>query len=182
MPEVATIGRQCCRSFEEADALCNNLEAQGFTYVASLYNVPKPGMYEVSWGHYVEPTEGGLAYEIRTLARIYREREEEAEAAFNRECEAEGRCNAARTLAEAAGFTGRDAVIFSAGFCGSKAKFIDPRSEGREAVFRAGRRAWGSSEGQRTYRMEAVRARSRLQKTPPRPFSPGLGLIANGES
>lgn len=168
--EVQKVGRVECASIEEANALYDDLEQQGFDYISVLSNTPTHGSHQVSWGHYVAVTESASDYEMRMLSRIYEEREQEAAREFTAACEGEGRQVAARILAAAAGLEGRDAEVFCFGFCGWSAKLVNPRAEGREPQFRAGRLAWGSKEGQRLWRIESVKARSVIPPVSPKPF------------
>lgn len=166
-------------SMKSADEFAQARENDGFDSVSVITNTPRPGLFEVRWGRI--DTENARDYELRMIAKVYCEREDEARREFNRDCEVEGRRVAANQFAEAAGYSGRDAEIFRAGFCGSSAKFVNPRAEGRESIFRAGRIAGASRAGQRACRIEAVRARSILPAVEPLPFNRGTGLIANGE-
>lgn len=177
--EIQKIGEREFETFDDANRCYCEREADGFAYVCMTYNTPKAGMYTVRWGIYVE-SEDQPTYEIRMLAKIFRERDDEASAQFNKECEVVGRTNAAHQIAAAAGYTGRDAEIFVSGFCGSSAKIVNPRAEGREHIFRAGRVAWGSNNGQRTWRVESVKARTVVRLVVATPLAYG-GLIANGE-
>lgn len=178
--DVNQIGFREFASYDEADRFYGVLDAQGYEYISTLCNVPRPGMFTVRWGHLVAP-ENGHQYEMRVIAQVFREREQEAADEFNAECTAHGRRAAAEEIAAARGLIGRDAELFADGFCGVAAKWANPRKEGREPIFREGRRAWGGADGQRLARAKAVAARSILAPSAPRPFNPGHGLIANGE-
>lgn len=181
MHSIVLVGSREFSSFAPADQFYDVLEAQGFEYISTLFNVPHAGMYTVRWGHYEVDHESADRYEMRMIAKIWAERESEAADEFTALCNRDGRLVAARQFAAAAGYTGRDADVFCAGFEGVNAKSVNPRAEGREPIFREGRAAWGSKEGQRAWRVESVRARSIRAPVLPAPFNPGCGLIANGE-
>jgi len=178
--DVRKIGQSMFASLEAAQELYDSLERQGFDYISIVSNASAKGELRVSWGHYVESTETRFEYELRMLAKIRHEREQEAADEFTTACNTKGRCLAGQQLADASGLEGRDAEVFCFGFCGHPAKFVDPRAEGREPIFRAGRAAWGGKEGQRLWKIESVKARSVLTPALPQPFNYG-GLIANGE-
>ena len=178
---VKTIGSEAFADFGAAERFSETMEADGFAYVSTLTNTPTAGMFTVRWGHYVAPAKTALEYEMRVYEKIFREREDEANLEFERACSGLGRQMAAAQFASAAGLSGRDAEVFVQGFCGWSAKISDPRSEGRECVFRAGRAAWGSKDGQRACRVAAVQARSVVPRVAPRPFRPASGPISNHE-
>lgn len=165
----------------DAEAFADAREAEGFDSVSVITNMPHPGSFEVRWGHLSADRENGFDYEMRMIAKIHIDREAEAEAQFTKDCERKGRADAGRDAAQIAGYSGRDAEVFCDGFRGISAKIVNPRAEGRESIFLAGRAAWGSHEGQRSFRAASVAARSVIEKVPAKPFNPGLGLIANGE-
>lgn len=180
--DVQLIGSREFGTFRAAESFYDQCDSDGFSYVSTLTNVPRTGMYTVRWGHYVEPREATHDWAMRKTSEIFQEREDEAASTFTRACEGVGRQEAARQCAAVAGYTGSDAEMFEKGFCGWSAKLVNPRATGMEDIFRAGRKAWGSSDGQRLFRVESVRARSIVEPVAPRPFNPGCGLIANGES
>jgi hypothetical protein len=179
--KVQKIGEREFLSVDAADKFIEEIESQGFDAVSRVTNTPRVGMCTVSWGHYIESTESAHEWELRTISDIYNRREKEAANEFTAKCNEQGREEAAKQQARAAGYAGRDAEVFELGFRGWSAKFANPRAEGREHIFREGRRAWGSAEGQRLTRIETVKERSCIARVEPVPFNVGRGLIANGE-
>jgi hypothetical protein len=163
--------------FGEAMRFCDEREAAGDEHVTMLANTPRPGWFEVSYGTLeVDNSFQGL---MDRYNQIFDAREKESWDNFNRACEDHGRQSAAEDAAKAAGYEGRDAEVFIDGFTGYSIKAVNPRREGREDIFRAGRKAAQSAEGQRAIRVAQVKARSILTREPPRPWSEG-GEIANG--
>lgn len=144
-------------NIEEANRLFDTLEAMGFEYISTLSNVPEPGMFRVKWGKLeIDTSDEGV---LADYERIYKKEEEEARAAHGKQCLAYARQIAAEQFAEKQEFESeKSREMFIAGFAGTPAKFADPRQFGLEPVFRAGRKAWASKEGQRQYRMAQVDA------------------------
>lgn len=161
-------------SFAAADAFADQCEVDGHEHVSIISNTPAPGTWRVNYGK--KETESPL----HCMNRAIEDRENQAREAFNKKCKLAGRELAGRDAAAAAGFSGRDAEMFVLGFTGCPAKWADPRSEGRESIFRAGRKAWGTKEGQRASRAAEVTARRTIEFEPSVPISES-GLIANGE-
>lgn len=165
-------------SYDGAQSFCEAREAEGHPYVSILTNTPHPGSWRVSWGtRQIDASFDGL---MREYANIFDAREQNAQAQYTQQCEALGRLMAAGEAADESGLSGRDAEVFISGFKGVPAKTANPRAEGREHLFRAGRRAWGEPRWQRAYRAASVRARSMIEFDTTIQFREG-GLIANGE-
>lgn len=116
---------------------------------------------------------------LQDYQRMFDNAEKERADKFNANCMAYGKWQAALQAAAAAGYVGRDAEIYADGFSGVSAKLTDPRKEGKESIFREGRRARGTQEWQRVIRVEAVKARKVVEPEPE--FCYREGLIANGE-
>lgn len=172
MFQVQKVGSLPFASIDAAEAFYEQKEAEGFAHVSMLTNTPSPGEFTVTWGHHIETDETADEWEMRKLGQIFAARESEAEQRFTADCAQYGRQAAAMQLAAAVGYEGRHAEMFIAGFVGASAKHVNPRAEGLEKVFREGRAAWGSNDGQRLVRIESVKARSILVKQAPKPFSP----------
>lgn len=162
---------------ESAECFAQAREDEGFAAVSIKTNTPRPGRFEVGWGH--AEHDSSFSELMSEYGKIFAEREAREEAAHRIACERLGRAAAAHEFAEAAGLFGRDAEVFCAGFIGLSAKTVNPRAEGREDLFRAGRQAWGGKEGQAAFRRCAVAARRVVQREP-KPFFEG-GAIASGE-
>lgn len=168
-------------SFAAADKFCESKDAS-FEHVSMLSNTPWPGRYLVKWGYVVEMTaEQAWVEDMRVTGDMIEKREQDARNEFEERCRQEGRKVAAEKAARAAGYVGRDAEVFAAGFRGVPAIQQNSRAEGREPIFRAGRMAWGSNEGQRACRVASVRARSVVQQVLPAPLDLGAGLLSNNE-
>ena len=180
--KIIIVDSEECSSRAEGDALCDSQEAAGFEYVAMLSNSPRPGSYLVKWGHEVAlSAEQAHTDDMQLLAKIIEDREQQARDEFDEICRLEGRKIAAEAMALAAGYTGRDAEIFAAGYMGVPAAQQNPRAQGREPIFRAGRAVWGSNDGQRAYRIASVHARSSVPKVFAARLELGAGLLANNE-
>lgn len=160
MHKIIIEGRREFDSIEAADQFCIELDAADQEWYGCVSD-PSTNTAVVSWGHRVEMMmEEDRADAYAQLARaMHREAQQEAEK-FNKQCEQRGREDAAKSLAQQAGYKRQQAQMFYAGFMGLQAKYVKPRDAGMEAEFRAGRAAWGSSEGQRAYRVACVAART----------------------
>ncbi|PKO36007.1 MAG: hypothetical protein CVU33_20655 [Betaproteobacteria bacterium HGW-Betaproteobacteria-6] len=158
---------------DKAERFFDAMEVENHEYVAMIANTPTTGMYRVKWGeHKREPQT--LTDVLRDINSVFDDREMEARQQYDADCALRGREIAADESAAAAGLTGREARVYSLGFSGASAKFVNPRAEGLEQIFRAGRLAWATPEGQRAARAAAVRARSIIPYEGPSML--GLGL------
>lgn len=162
-------------SYEAASARCDTLEAAGEENYSILTNTPRVGRYTVAYGE--------SNHDMLSLASIATA-DDERQAALDEKREQHllsiGRASAAKLAAVEAGLTGRDAEVFAAGFTGLSAKVADPRAEGREPIFRAGRQAYSDPRWQRASRAAAAAARKDVPREYAEPINMG-GLIANGE-
>ncbi|MFA7386489.1 MAG: hypothetical protein WCZ87_02375 [Thiohalobacteraceae bacterium] len=181
MRKINIVGQRELHDYNSVESFSDELEAQGFDYISTLSNDPSPGVYTVRWGHYVADTPGeAFSRDMKTLYRAVREREEAAAAEFTEDCERAGVAAAAQQFAAESGYTGRDAEVFVDGFVGRSIKQANPREEGREGIFRAGKAARNTPDGRRACRALAVKFRSTAE--PIRPASISMyGPIANGE-
>jgi hypothetical protein len=161
-----------------ADVFAQEREAEGFESVSILSNLPEPGRFEVRWSNL--DWDNSFESLARSYKKILDERRAAADEKFDAGCRCLGRQLAAEEFAESEGLSGRDREVFVQGFSGWNAKVANPRADGREHIFRAGRAAWGSREGQRAFRRCSVAARTIVHREKPAPFSEG-GAIANGE-
>lgn len=159
MQKIIIEGRRSFGSIKDADLFCADLDAADKEWYSCTAD-PFSGSAVVSWGYRVELTlEEDKADAYAQLGRALLKEDQQAAANFSKQCEIKGREDAARKLAQEAGYKGAAAQMFCAGFTGLSAKYVKPKNAGMEAEFRAGRIAWGSPEGQRTYRAACSEAR-----------------------
>jgi hypothetical protein len=172
-----SIDKEIFTDYDAAKRFCDEREAAGDEHVTMVTNTPRPGFFEVKYG--TLEVDNSFQELTDMYNQIFEQREQASWDNFTRDCEDYGRRSAAEDAAKMAGFDGRDAEIFIDGFIGYSIKAVDPRKEGREGVFRAGRKAAQSPEWQRAIRVAQVKARSIVKRVPPVPWSEG-GEIANG--
>lgn len=161
-----------------ANTFADDREAEGFGRVSIISNTPRPGTYEVRWGHET-PVDNSFTAVIAGYAKIFAEREQAADYQYERDCERVGKRSAAEAEAQAAGLDGRDAEVFISGFVGTPIKAANPRAEGRLEIFKRGAAASKTPEGQRAIRAAAVAARSTMARSELAPYAEGR--ISNGE-
>ncbi len=130
-------------------------------HVSMTTNTPAPGMTRVSFGPLPKTDDESHDEFMASLRRNEQRQREEKAAAREAEVMAAARRIAAQKAAKQFGLEGREAEMFKAGFSGVSAKWANPRAEGLESIFRAGRDAWGKPEWQRQYRIAMIEA-SRL--------------------
>lgn len=162
-------------TYAAAERRCDELEAAGEENYSISTNTPRPGRWTVNYGE--------SDTDMLSLAGLSRAMDER-QARLDEDREATllgiGRNQAAQNAAAEAGLAGRDAEVFVAGFVGASAKQVDPRSEGRESIFRAGRKAYSEPRWQQASRAAAAAARKDVPREHAEPINMG-GLIANGE-
>lgn len=139
-----------------AEAFYDQIENQ-HDRVSLTTNYPEVGMFRVSFGD--DPKQTYLEFVSGFFGQAERRREEERKEARDAEVAEMARWIAAQEAAQASGLSGREADVFAAGFAGHDAKRVNPRAEGLEPVFRAGRAAWAQPESQRRYRVAMIEAR-----------------------
>ena len=144
------MNRQVFQSRESAEAFYDDREAEDFNHVSLIKNLPQIGEFQVSWGNQA-PEDF-----TRSVSRQIKREAETASAGRQADCVERGRRVAAQKIAAERGLAGRAAEVFADGFCGVSAKWTDPRAEGLEPVFRAGRAAATTPDAQRAVRVETV--------------------------
>lgn len=164
--------------FEDFDDACIYADQQEASGMESSMITMFDKHGNAYWNVIVSDPEPQLTV-MQAYQRMFERAEKERADRFNAECLEYGKRQAGISAAAAAGYVGRDAEIYADGFAGVPAKITDPRKEGKESIFREGRRYRGTQEGQRLIRVEAVRARRVIE--PPPEFCYREGLIVNGE-
>lgn len=144
------MNRQLFQDHQAAVAFYDARDADGFSSVSLIVNAAGPGTYQVSWTN--APPESLEAIFGRQLNRDAAARQAGRQA----DCVSLGRRAAAQEIAVARGLTGRAAEVFADGFCGVSAKWTNPRAEGLEPTFRAGRKAAQTPDAQRAVRIATV--------------------------
>ena len=144
------MNRHMFQNREAADAFFDARDADGFSSVSLIVNAAGPGTYQVSWTN--EPMESLEAI----LGRQFKRDAAAAEAGRQADCVSRGRRAAAQEIAAVRGLNDRAAAVFVEGFCGTSAKCVNPRAEGLEPIFRAGRAAAQAPDAQRAVRIATV--------------------------
>lgn len=138
----------------EADAFYDLKELEGFD---SISLTGFEGSWRVNYGMLHEES---FEEFMQKVGQSYAESDRLKEEAKEQEFQAKGRMLAGEEAAKSLGLEGSEAWFFAAGFAGVSAKVANPRKEGLEDVFRQGRQAYSTREGQKAARAAAVRIRS----------------------
>lgn len=151
--ETTMRNEQTFATLAAANAFADSIP-ESFDSVSVLTNTPTVGTFAVRWG---------MLDDNKSLEQQFAESIKEHLSAEEKEETTRRSATATREIAaEVAheyGHAGRDAEMFVYGFTKWPAKVVNPRAEGREPIFRAGRSAWVKPDVQQRIRARIAQLR-----------------------